>query len=198
MKTFLTFLVLISLASCTMLEKTGIEKRLYRPGFYLPQASKQKVSYRRTNDSIAEIKKLNETKNISALAVPLQNPDTVAMSLPKELVQYSSGKTGVITKKITGTIKAKLVHKNTSHSFFSAGSSTCSVKKSMKKSLVEKITGKKDCGNGCIEIIMEIIIVILALGILALFPTLSITAAELIALAVLIVAAVLIFILLNN
>jgi hypothetical protein len=75
------------------------------------------------------------------------------------------------------------------YNFFKESTAVCAAKKTKEA---------KDWIGGCGDILAEIIILILALAILAIFPNITVPAAELLAMCVLIVAAIFIFIIVGR
>jgi len=183
------YLTILLLSSCTILEKAGIEKRRYRPGYYLSSASSQSPIHRQLLESIANEKINKELKTKNPLAEPIHNNDMVAMSSQEKQVQLSPNraKAGIVPK-IKSVIE-KIQYDRPSHKLFHERSALCAT---------EKSTHSKYWGDSCIDVLVEITIVILAVIILYLFPGITPQAAELIAMAILIVAAIVVVIFVAN
>jgi len=183
------YLITLLLTSCTILEKAGIEKRRYRPGYYLSSASSQRHTHQQIPDGIADEKINKALKTDNTPAKPAYDNDIADVSSQERSVPISTNKkgAGVISKAKSLIEKIQCVRP--SHELFTRRSAVCAAEK--QSNIKHWGDG---CDNGCGNVLGEIIILILALIILALFPGIPPQAAELMAVAIILVAAVVIFI----
>ncbi len=184
----LLYFIILLFSSCSILEKTEFQKRRYRPGYNISFASGNNVHKLIPKSKPGEDKE--ETAQASDTVARFTNThDTVAVR-PHEEATFI----GTIRSKAPVVSKVKTIADGINKALptpaiFKAKSSVCSA---------QKTSGSKYYGNGCGNILVDIAVFIVALLIILIFPGIDPQVAELIAIAVLIVAGIVVLIILGH
>ena len=188
MKSKITFyFILLLFSSCSILEKTEIQKRRYRPGFNISFASGNAVQ-KKIQKSLLD-KNLEKTLPVGNTVVQLaNNVNTIERPKEQNAIGHFFNDSAPLTSKIK-TFAVEINNSLPSLSLFKGRSSVCST---------QKTSGIKDCGNGCGNLIVDIAVVVVALIVVVIFPGIDPKVAELIAVGVLIVAAIILILLFRH
>ena len=182
------FFIILLFSSCSILEKAGIEKRRYRPGYYVSFLSPGNPVHKQKTENIADkkIKISQPTGDAAAEALPVAN--SVAMPMQEQPATSSPVKAKPSVISEVKEFAAKLNNDLPTNELFKRKSAACAV---------QKPAGGNYYGRGCGDLLAEILVLAVALIIVALFPGINPQVAELIAVAVLVFAALIAFVLLR-
>lgn len=186
MKTFLILLAMTFLASCTVLDKAGIVKRKYRPGFYISPIFAQRQHHHQLPDSTRD-KKINTIQTEAISGHSEQTTGNNDLAIQEISIQSSSNN----SKKMNA---ATLINKVKENSKNTPLLNEFPIKEnnnySARNSLLEMKTrrsvnwGGDGCGYGCANFIFAMIVALAAMGIWAIFPAMAPESATLLAFAI--------------
>jgi len=182
------YFVILLLSSCTVLNKTGIEKRRYRNGYYISFVAPKNTVHRQIQESKSVITAKPTDQTDNTVSELVQNADTIERNALKEPEMISPYKEPPPVIAKINTIAKKINNARLLHNLLTPKSAACAAQASKNHA---------DWGRGCGNILADIIILLLAIIILALFPGMDPQVAELIATAVLIVVVIVAVVLLS-
>jgi hypothetical protein len=187
-------LVLVSLSylsSCTLMNNAGIEKRKYRPGFFVSPFSSRKMTIHEYAENAGNTTKLQNDLPASILAHHPLLSDTNELA-----IICTSGKQGEESMDIHSSGRP-------SEKRSSVISSPIKIKDhfSQRGSLLGLRSGKRlewggdGCGDGCFDLAFTLLVTIVAIGIWVLFPAMTPDAAYFLAYLVVFIILAFVFLL---
>lgn len=184
--------LLVFLSSCSILQKTGFEKRRYQKGFY-----HSSLSFVHTKSKTPqEINSIDKKVTFSIIDVQRQKKQTYTLTSKKndQRVQLC----------LSNNLTPKFKKRNQSLSFSKSSSITSNAKNSLKKFKPKPVSGKKTMktikkrSSGLMDALVETLVILLftiiyyliAICLMALFPSMSLPVALGLAVVIIIVGIV--------
>jgi len=163
------------------MDKAGIEKRIYRPGYYFSPLSSKTQHHQLSNDITGD--KINVDKSLpEQVSIDrIQHPDTSDLAILNTPIQSNSIKKALVSFANTSKENLKnitisnIIPLKVTNSFVHRSSL---MELRSRKSLTWDGDG---CADGCIRVVGTIVIACIALAICAVFPAIAPEGAYLIA-----------------
>ncbi|MGD0711237.1 MAG: hypothetical protein ABR968_08630 [Bacteroidales bacterium] len=169
MKTFLILLSITFLASCTLIERAGIEKRRFRAGYYIPSLSAQQKIIHHASDSSINKKNYSKDKIEAISSHPEQPKGNNELAVLYQPVQSNPDKT--TSTALTNTTKEKYKITSLLNEFPLNISQNYTAKRSTLEFTNRKSILYRGHGHGCSLLLVAVVLLLIVLLVMTISQT---------------------------